>query len=207
MVKPVVNANMNATLREVVGRFVGAAPNLSHKQTVQRLYKKSLKTLDSWVIDRRLWNEEATKIRAQFDSNEQLDPNSGCVGLFLVRGIILVLRILSRSIFLCAFLVIYLFLFLFLLLWYCYFRLAKRLVREAQEKVDHYTHPDRYIFNYMPGGSLYMRNAPIPLDVCFPDGEIPDDVELSPLEGINIDMTPLPAKETVFVDFSKKGYD
>lgn len=85
--------------------------------------------------------------------------------------------------------------------------LAKRLVREAQEKVDHYTHPDRYIFNYMPGGSLFMRNAPIPLDVCFPDGNIPDDVELSPLEGINIDMTPLPAKDTVFVDFSKKGYD
>ena len=92
-------------------------------------------------------------------------------------------------------------------MWCCYFSLAKRLVREAQEKVAHYTHPDRYIFNYMPGGTLYMRNAPIPLDVCFPDGKIPDDVELSPLEGINIDMTPLPAKETVFVDFSKKGYD
>ena len=90
---------------------------------------------------------------------------------------------------------------------YCYFSRATRLLREAQEKVDHYTHPDRYLFNYMPGGSLYMRNAPIPLDVCFPDGEIPDNVELSPLEGINIDMTPLPAKETVFVDFSKKGYD
>ncbi|KAH7471113.1 hypothetical protein PRIC1_003075 [Phytophthora ramorum] len=162
MVKPVVNANMNKTLREVVGRFVGAKPQLSHKQTVQRLYKQSLKTLDSWIIDRRLWNEEATKIRAEFDANRTLDAESG---------------------------------------------LAKRLVREAQDKVDHYTHPDRYIFNYMPGGSLYMRNAPIPLDVCFPDGVIPDDVEVSPLEAINIDMTPLPAKETVFVDFSKKGYD
>lgn len=43
--------------------------------------------------------------------------------------------------------------------------------------------------------------------VCFPDGVIPDDVEVSPLEAINIDMTPLPAKESVFVDFSKKGYD
>ena len=71
---------------------------------------------------------------------------------------------------------------------YCYFSLAKRLVREAQEKVDHFTHPDRYIFNYMPGGSLYMRNAPIPLDVCFPDGKIPDDVEPSPLEAINIEV-------------------
>lgn len=87
------------------------------------------------------------------------------------------------------------------------FSLAKRLVREAQEKLDHYTHPDRYVFNYMPGGTKFMRNAPIPLDVCFPDGVIPDDVEVSPLEAINIDMTPLPAKKTVFVDFSKKGYD
>ncbi|KAI9917526.1 hypothetical protein PsorP6_012855 [Peronosclerospora sorghi] len=162
MTKPRVNPNMNKTLREVVGCFMGSAPQLSHKQKVQRLYKQSLKTLDSWVIDRRLWNEEATKIRAEFDSNRHLEPNSG---------------------------------------------LATRLLREAQEKLNHYTHPDRYVFNYMPGGTLYMRNAPIPLDVCFPDGEIPDDVELSPLEGINIDMTPLPAKETVFVDFSKKVYD
>ena len=86
MVKPVVNANMNATLREVVGRFVGAPPSLSHKQKVQRLYKQSLKTLDSWVIDRRLWNEEATKIRAEFDANRPLDPESGCV-LSIVWGI------------------------------------------------------------------------------------------------------------------------
>uniref|UniRef100_K3WSQ1 NADH dehydrogenase [ubiquinone] 1 beta subcomplex subunit 9 n=1 Tax=Globisporangium ultimum (strain ATCC 200006 / CBS 805.95 / DAOM BR144) TaxID=431595 RepID=K3WSQ1_GLOUD len=157
-----VNPNMNKTFREVVARFGAPAEELSHKQAVQRLYKQSLKTLDSWIIDRRLWNEEATKIRAQFDQNRNLDPSSG---------------------------------------------LAKRLVREAQEKVEHYTHPDKYVFNYMPGGTRFMRNAPIPLDVCFPDGVIPDDVEVSPMEAINIDMTPLPAKPTVFIDFSKKGYD
>ncbi|CCI47449.1 unnamed protein product [Albugo candida] len=49
-----------------------------------------------------------------------------------------------------------------------------------------------------------MRNAPLPLEVCFPEG-VPDDVEVSPVEAINIDGTPLPAKETVFVDFSKKS--
>ena len=102
-----------------------------------------------------------------------------------------------------------------------------------------YTHPDRYVFNYMPGGTRFMRNAPIPLDVraaavyirkpksyktkaslaemiyllaimyaqvCFPEG-IPDDVEVSPIPAINVDATPLPAKKTVFIDFSKKGYD
>ncbi|TYZ68982.1 hypothetical protein PybrP1_000216 [[Pythium] brassicae (nom. inval.)] len=159
---PRVNVNMHQTYREVVGRFVGAPQELSHKQTVTRLYRQSLKTLDSWIIDRRLWNEEATKIRAEFDQNRAIASDSG---------------------------------------------LAKRLVREAQEKLEHYTHPDKYVFNYMPGGTRFMRNAPIPLSVCFPDGVIPDDVEVSPLEAINIDMTPLPAKPTVFVDFSKKGYD
>lgn len=79
MVRSVVNANMNKTYREVVSRFVGAQEPLSHKQTVTRLYKQSLKTLDNWVIDRRLWNEEACKIRAQFDDNRALDPESGCV--------------------------------------------------------------------------------------------------------------------------------
>ncbi|GLE02078.1 hypothetical protein PINS_up010916 [Pythium insidiosum] len=157
-----VNMNMAQTYREVVARVANPVEKLSHKQTVTRLYKQSLKTLDSWVIDRRLWNEEATKIRAQFDSHKALDPNSG---------------------------------------------LVKRLVREAEEKLEKYTHPDRYVFNYMPGGTRFMRNPPIPLDVCFPDGNIPEDVEVSPLEAINIDMTPLPARKGVFVDFSKKGYD
>lgn len=79
MVRPVVNANMNKTYREVVARFVGAQEPLTHKQTVTRLYKASLATLGSWVIDRRLWNEEASKVRAQFDANKGLDPDSGCV--------------------------------------------------------------------------------------------------------------------------------
>lgn len=74
-----VNPNMNKTFREVVGRFGAPAQDLTHKQVVQRLYKQSLKTLDSWIIDRRLWNEEATKIRAEFDQNRHLAPDSGCV--------------------------------------------------------------------------------------------------------------------------------
>lgn len=80
---PRVNVNMNQTYREVVGRFVGAPQELSHKQTVTRLYRQSLKTLDSWIIDRRLWNEEATKIRAEFDQNRALATDSGCVRMAL----------------------------------------------------------------------------------------------------------------------------
>ena len=71
------NVNMSKTFREVVAVFAAPAEKLTHKQQVTRLYKKSLKTLDSWAIDRRLWNEEACKIRADFDQNKHLAPESG----------------------------------------------------------------------------------------------------------------------------------
>ncbi len=72
-----VNVNMNKTYREVVARMANPTEKLSHKQTVTRLYKQSLKTLDSWVVDRRIWNEEATKIREEFNQNMALDQHSG----------------------------------------------------------------------------------------------------------------------------------
>lgn len=87
-----VNPNMNQTFREVVSRFVAPAQDLTHKQTVQRLYKQSLKTLDNWIIDRRLWNEEATKIRAEFDQNSHLAPESGCV-LYISMCVYCVVRL------------------------------------------------------------------------------------------------------------------
>jgi hypothetical protein len=39
-----------------------------HIIQVARLYRKSLKTLCSWVIDREIFLEEATKLRARFDA-------------------------------------------------------------------------------------------------------------------------------------------
>ena len=42
---------------------------------------------------------------------------------------------------------------------------ASRLIREAQEKLHLYTHPDKYVVPYMPGGSKFMRNAPPALEV------------------------------------------
>ena len=33
-----------------------------------RLYRKSLKTLTSWAVDRDVWNYEAEIIRARFDA-------------------------------------------------------------------------------------------------------------------------------------------
>ncbi|KAF0693640.1 Aste57867_15411 [Aphanomyces stellatus] len=156
-----MTANLNQAFLQAALSAQGALPVLSHKQQVTRLYKRSLKLLDSWVIDRRLWNEEATNIRAQFNANKHVEINA-----------------------------------------------AQGLIREAKAKLEHYTHPDPYVVVHMPGGSKFMRNPPLPLEVCFPDGIIPDDVEVSPLKAINIDTTPYredELKETVLVDFTTKS--
>lgn len=67
-------------------------------------------------------------------------------------------------------------------------------------------HPDPYIVNYMPGGSLFMRNPALPLEVVYPDG-IPAGVSTRQL---NIDMSNLDEGQKfanrVFVDSANKVY-
>lgn len=55
---------------------------LTHTQKVTRLYRSSLRLLDSWTVDRELFNEEATKVRAEFDANKNLPADSGYVHVF-----------------------------------------------------------------------------------------------------------------------------
>ena len=50
---------------------------------------------------------------------------------------------------------------------------ARNLLERGEEKLFQESHPDRYIVAYLPGGSLYMRNAPLPLHVCR-DGHVPE---------------------------------
>jgi hypothetical protein len=72
---------------------------------------------------------------------------------------------------------------------------------------------DKYIPAYMPGGSLFMRNPPLPLSVCYPDG-LPEGLkeeETHPWGELNIDMTQLTPGEKaaggrVFVDSANKAY-
>ena len=56
-----------------------------HTNQVARLYRKSLKTLSSWVIDRDIFLEEATKLRNRFDE-ERGCSNAKAVRLLKVRG-------------------------------------------------------------------------------------------------------------------------
>lgn len=87
---------------------------------------------------------------------------------------------------------------------------AHLLLQQGQDELFEYTHPDPYCVPYMPGGSLFMRNPPIPLEVCFPDGNYPAD---APKHTLNPDMTvckPETGKSavgSVLVDFTKKSME
>ena len=107
----------------------------------------------SWAIDRHVINEEATKIRARFEANRNLSPDSPQ---------------------------------------------ARKLCREAEEELEAHTHPDQYVLPWMPGGSMFMRNPPIPLEVVYPHG-IPEGTNLAT---VNIDMVPEAIRPTNGVWFS-----
>jgi len=50
------------------------------------------------------------------------------------------------------------------------------LVREAEEKLVDWTHPDPWVNPYMPGGSRFMRNPALPLSIVFPPDLFPEGV-------------------------------
>lgn len=82
---------------------------------------------------------------------------------------------------------------------------VKHLIRVANEKLQTLTHPDPYVIPWMPGGSKFMRNPPLPLDAVYDEESHEAQVE-SPVTAVNIDFTPLPVKSHVLVDFSAKEY-
>ena len=69
---------------------------------------------------------------------------------------------------------------------------------------------DPYCNPVMPGGSKFMRNPPLPMDVCFPDGNYPAD---APTYEVNPDWskaTPENGKAAagyVLIDFGKKNME
>lgn len=79
-------------------------------------------------------------------------------------------------------------------------------MREACEKLATQIHPDPYIQPFMPGGSLFMRNPAVPLEVLYPDG-IP---RAYPRRRLNIDMSNVPDgqehADKAFVDSANKQY-
>ena len=84
------------------------------------------------------------------------------------------------------------------------------LTQEGKAELYEFTHPDPYCVPFMPGGSLFMRNPPPPLSICFPDGNYPAD---APKYTLNPDMSicrPETGKSAVggvLVDFGKKNME
>uniref|UniRef100_A0A7R9W6G1 NADH dehydrogenase [ubiquinone] 1 beta subcomplex subunit 9 n=1 Tax=Pseudictyota dubia TaxID=2749911 RepID=A0A7R9W6G1_9STRA len=154
---------MNECFRTAAEQARQKLPQLTSNQQVARLYRHSLKTLSSWTIDRDVFCDEATKLRARFDANRGCTPAN-----------------------------------------------AARLIKEGKEELLEYTHPDPYCVPYMPGGTLFMRNPPLPLEVCFPDGNYPPDapkVTLNPDMTVCKEETGKSAVGSVLVDFTKKNME
>eukprot|EP00596_Hydrurales_sp_CCMP1899_P009326 CAMPEP_0119033754 /NCGR_PEP_ID=MMETSP1177-20130426/823_1 /TAXON_ID=2985 /ORGANISM="Ochromonas sp, Strain CCMP1899" /LENGTH=157 /DNA_ID=CAMNT_0006990745 /DNA_START=94 /DNA_END=567 /DNA_ORIENTATION=+ len=85
--------------------------------------------------------------------------------------------------------------------------LSIRLIREAKEQLAAQTHPDPYIKPYMPGGSMFMRNPPFPIEAMYPPGMIPKEFSK---RRINIDYSNIPDDQEyadkAFVDSANKLY-
>jgi NADH dehydrogenase (ubiquinone) 1 beta subcomplex subunit 9 len=135
-----------------------AALQLSHAQTVTRLYRRSLRLADSWHPHRGAFLDVAAGLRARFDAARALAPESGA---------------------------------------------ARRLLREGEEEAGRWAHPDQYTVPYMPGGTKFMRNPPLPLAVCYPDG-LPagvEDIAPKDVNGIQVPMSAQPqGMQTVLID-------
>ena len=154
---------MNEVFRSAADQTRQRLPQMSTNVQACRLYRKALKTLSSWAIDREIFLDEATKLRARFDESRGCSPAQ-----------------------------------------------ATHLLKEGQNELFGNTHPDPYCIPYMPGGSLFMRNPPPPLEVCFPDGNYPSDapkVTFNPDMTICKEETGKSAVHTVLVDFTKKNME
>jgi NADH dehydrogenase (ubiquinone) 1 beta subcomplex subunit 9 len=85
---------------------------------------------------------------------------------------------------------------------------VNKLCREAEEELFSYTHPDQYVLPWMPGGSMFMRNPPIPMSVVYPHG--PGEGDEYHERTVNIDQVPTSVRapyDNGIVDFSKKNVE
>ena len=82
---------------------------------------------------------------------------------------------------------------------------AKKLLADGQKRLEEHRHPDQYIICWGVGGSKYMRNAPPPLEVCYPHG-VPKEVAESVIP-VHPDQVPYnwrPNNEEIMIDFNGK---
>mmetsp|Transcript_22045 Transcript_22045/g.43350 ORF Transcript_22045/g.43350 Transcript_22045/m.43350 type:complete len:154 (+) Transcript_22045:58-519(+) len=70
---------MDKFFRAAVAQVKHHEGPLSHKQRVTRLYRKSLKMLMSYAVDRQVFYEASDELRARFDAVKSVDAGRGAV--------------------------------------------------------------------------------------------------------------------------------
>ena len=151
---------MNKSFREALAYHSRkTTETLTHVQTVQRLYRRALRTCFNWYIDRDLFNDKSEEIRQQFEANRNVEVDSST---------------------------------------------CKRLIRETEEELQSWLHPDPYTRNYLPGGTSFMRNTPMPLELVYSEHKdgIPQEV-LDETDFVHADQVPIssrPVKDRNNVD-------
>lgn len=88
---------------------------------------------------------------------------------------------------------------------------AKYAVEKGEEEMLEFYHPDRYVMPWMPGGSKFMRNPPPPLEVVYPDGNIPAGATTGTNTPVWPDSVPVTFRKDAptgyLVDYSKKNME
>lgn len=67
---------MDKSFKRVVEVFKPSFSVPTHRQEVMRLYRRCLRTLNSWSEDRNVFNEQSVLIRAEFDKHAHLPTDS-----------------------------------------------------------------------------------------------------------------------------------
>lgn len=81
-------------------------------------------------------------------------------------------------------------------------------MREAEEELASWAHPDPYVVPYMPGGSRFMRNPAIPIKALYPDGKVPADHHIASqdVHGIQVPLSATPeGMDRTYIDVFKKA--
>lgn len=94
----------------------------AQKERVRLLYRRCLKDALSWAVHRRLFWEDASKMRDAFEANRNVDD-------------------IDR---------------------------IDKLIEAAEARLIRFGHPDPYIVPWVPKGSKFGRNPPVPeVEIVF----------------------------------------
>lgn len=86
---------------------------------------------------------------------------------------------------------------------------AARLLREGEAEALAATHPDPYTVCYMPGGSKFMRNPPLPLEAVFAStpGGVPPEYHIAEQTVVGVQVPHSQQPPGTLIDCYKKSWN